>query len=203
MDIDSIMDGAAKNPKKSKKNTVPVMMVTDNKVKKAIVAFVRAKEQEKTAKANICKASEDIVPVAEKFHEAESISRGDVPASVKLQVKDGASVTVDVAKQQYSKIPIDQEEELRDLFGEDFDNYFEKVRTVQLSAKAIKDVDIMTKLIKAVGKERFHEFFEVVSSFKPKPAFHVARFIGKEDKQKARSLINEGKVVPFNPAVKA
>jgi citrate lyase gamma subunit len=200
MDIDSILNDAAESPKKSSKKQIPTKKV-DDCVADAILGFKTAKKDESAAKStSALLAEKHLIPVAQEFHKEVSSSI-NLPTTVKLTTEEGDSVQVDVAKCQYSDISIENEPELKKRFGEDYEDFFKKNLKISLTDAAIADKSILATLIKAVGQEKFKEYFSVSHVLKPTEAFHRARFIGRRVPT-AEKVIEEGLVKPYKPAVR-
>lgn len=198
MDVDAIMGNAASSPKKSKKNNTPTFEVK-GKTAKAIKQYVEQKRIADGAKANMDEAKEGIVPEARRLHSEEVERQGKPLANIKLVAGD-LEVQVDVAKEQYSKININEEEELRERFGDDYNELFSKEREVKLTKTALEDKNILVKLIKAVGKDNFAKYFDVTDYIKPTSKFHADRFLSGDDRVK--DVIEEELVKPFAIAIR-
>jgi hypothetical protein len=203
MDVDAILASAATDSSKKSKSNVPVLTVEDKTVADAIGKFIDAKNEIATLDATKKDAQEDIVPAAQAFHSEQLAGCAKVPTTVKLMLPDGRSVDVDVAKSQYKKTGVDQEPELKKRFGDDYEDFFTKAMEIKLTAAALKDKDILAKLIKAVGQENFGKYFKVDHCLKPTDAFHNKRFTDDKVKATADEVIAEGIVTPYSPAIRA
>jgi len=201
MDVDAIIAGAATDSSSKKKSTVPTLVITDPEVAKGITDYKKTKKDKATAEARLKMIGEDtLVPAAREFHAG---SVGDkVPTTVKLQTEDGDAVDVDVAKNQYSKIPVSEEPNLKELFGDRYESFFDKKLDIKLTAAAIKDKDILAKLIKAVGQENFAKFFKVEHTLVPTDSFHNARFTDQTVAKPVSKVIDEGVIKPYSPAIR-
>ena len=201
MNVQDILNEAASSPKKSKsKKSIPTLVLDVKKDKEHINTI----EKMSANKANIDTLtaankmmSEVIIGIAQTFHK-EHVSKDELPTTVAI-VAGKNEIQVDVAKNQYSAVDIDQEDVIKEVVGKDFDDLFESVTTVSLSKAALEDKTILAKLIKVVGAERFKEFFEVKRVYKPKVEFHKRRFTGDK---KVNKLINEGVITPYKPAMR-
>lgn len=199
MNVDAILNGAAKSSKSKSKSNVPTMSTKDKKLVSAIKAFKESKKAEADAKAKNKAAAEEIVPAARGFHK-KSLN-GEVPTTVKIEAGD-SSVQVDVAKKQYSPINMEDQPLLVQTFGKSSDMYFNRKLSISLTSAAISDKDILAKLIKAVGQENFNLYFEVKHSLEPTEAFHNARFLDDDVAAKTADLIDEGIIKPYSPAIR-
>lgn len=202
MNIDALLDDAGSKTK-AKKSSVPTFKATA-KVAKAITEFKKAKSDSDTATAKMKTCEDDILPEALKVHLEEVRKKGEPFTTIKLTADDGIDITIDVAKKQYSKINTDSEDDLRKRFGAEYENMFEKKRDVKLTDAALEDKEILSKLIKAVGKENFSKYFKVDNYITPTTKFHTARFIDDDKKMNkvVTEVISEGVVVPYKPAFK-
>lgn len=202
VDVDAVLAGAATEPTNKKKSKVPTMTVTDPEVVKAITGWKQAKKDKSTAEARQKMLGEDhLVPAAREFH-GQHIAGGvtSVPTTVKLQTDDGDAVDIDVAKNQYSKVPVSAEPDLKKQFGDDYESFFAKKLDIKLTPTAVGDKEILAKLIQAVGQENFAKYFKVEHILVPTDAFHTARFT--TDSDKAGEVIDEGIVKPYSPAIR-
>jgi len=199
IDVDDLLDSTAKSDSKKKKSDTPAFEVK-GEVAKAITNYKKAKKVKTTAEAKMRSQEDEIVPTARELHLEEVKKLGKTITTIKLVTPDGDEIQVDVAKQQYSKIPTDSEEELRDRFGDDYDDLFTKERDIKLTKAALKDREILKKLIQAVGKEDFAKYFEVKDHIVPKAEFHNSRFLKDDDR--VSGVIDEELVKPFKVAMR-
>lgn len=202
IDVDTIINKAASEPKAKKKSDVPTLITTDKKIIKAIDSWRQAKNQESEAKSAQKLIAENIlIPTAREFHQSQLKGLVKVPTTVKIESDDNC-VQVDVAKKQYSAVSMDSQPALTTAFGKKVDEFFERKLSIKLTDAAIKDRDILAKLIKAVGAENFQEYFEVEHSLTPTEAFHNARFLDSKVAVKAQKLIAEEVIKPYSPAIR-
>lgn len=202
MDVDSIINKAAAEPKTKKKSDVPTLVTNDKKIAKAISDWRQAKTQENEAKTKYKLIAEQVlIPAAREFHKTKLAGLAKVPTTVKIESGDN-QVQVDVAKKQYSVVPMDDQPELVSAFGKKTEEFFERKISISLTNTAIKDKNILAKLIKAVGQENFQEYFKVEHSLVPTEAFHNARFLDAKIAVKADKLIAEEVIKPYSPAIR-
>jgi len=199
IDANDAIDTHAKSYPKRKKSDVPVFEVR-GKVAQAIIAYKKYYKDKKNVEDKIKKLSNDITVKAACLHSDEVKKTGTNVTTVKLSTKDGEEVQVDVAKRQYSKIDSGHEEELREIFGDDYDEYFTKKREIKLTSHALDDMEIIKKLIKAVGKDKFPKYFEVKDCIVPTARFHDDRFV--ENDRRISEVIAEEVVRPYKIALR-
>lgn len=197
-DLDAVLAGAATKTSKKKKSDIPTLEVKGD-IAKAVDKFCGIKATMETAKAKLALAQDDIVPAALEFHTKEIKKAGSLMKTIKL-VTENNSVQVDVAKNQYSAINADLEEDLKEQFGTDYDQMFEKKMAIKLTEAAILDREILVKLIKAVGQENFADYFEVTHVISPKERFHNDRFLKDDDR--ITDVLSEQKVKPYKVALR-
>lgn len=198
-DVDAIINAAAKSSStKKKKSDVPLTEVKGD-VAKAVNKFSSLKHAVETAMAKLSQAEETIVPFARDFHAAEVKKKGALFSTVKLATKEH-EIQVDVAKKQYSKINGECEEDLKERFGDDYNDFFEKKMSIKLTKKAMEDKEILAKLIKAVGKDKFSEYFDVGYDLVVKEKFHNDRFLS--DDKRIQEVISEKVVKPNKVAIR-
>lgn len=203
IDVDALLGDAASTDTKKKKSNVPVVKVSNPTVEKAIKKLIKTKEEMSTLEATVKDLTDDIIPEAKKAH-ADIIEEGmaTVPTTIKMQCADGKSISVDVAKNQYSKVAVEEEPELKKIFGDEYESLFKKVMSISLTKAALDDKDILKKLILAVGQENLKKYFDISHVLQPTEKFHQGRFVEGEIKDKAEQVISEGKVKPYKPAIR-
>jgi hypothetical protein len=195
-----ILESAAKDGGgKKKKSDVPTLSVKGaiaNSLRKLVHLF---KERE-TIEAQIEQTKEEILPDARKFH-LEIVDRtSTVPATVKLEV-DGDTIQIDLAKKQYCKVSVENEDTLRNEFGNSFSEYFTKRFNVAMKPEAITD-KIIGAIAKAIGKDEFEKVFDVTYHFEVTDKFHMDRFLDKSVRKIADKVIAEKVVSPYKPSIR-
>lgn len=199
MDVDAIIANAATDSASKKKSNTPTFQVDD--IAAQIASYKDAKRQKTTAEAKMAMiAEETIIPKARDLHSAHVKSSGKVITTIKLQTEDD-SIDVDIAKNQYSKISVTNEPDLKKEFGKKYEIFFAKKLEIKLTESAIADKDILAKLIKAVGQENFVKYFKVEHNLVPTEAFHNARFLDDALSTKMDKVIGEV-VKPYSPAIR-
>lgn len=186
------------------KNNVPIIKITNKEASTLIKKLIKTQETKNVIEATIRDCQTNLIPIIKENH-VKALSQGIATAktaTIKLQCEDEKSISVDVAKCQYSKISADKESDLKEIFGEDYEECFNVVKSIELTKDALADEDILVKLIKAVGKENFAKYFKISNVIKPTNTFHEGRFQEGNIKDKAEQVINEGIVNPYKIAIR-
>jgi len=203
MDVDAIISDAATDNASKKKSNVPVMEIKNPTLEKRVRKYLDTYHKQQTTTGQLKKLEEEILPKVKEFHEKTVQDSHTVPATVKLMLADGKTVSVDLAKNQYSKIKVDEEPHLKEVFGEDYESFFQKKLGIALTDEALKDKTILTKLVKAVGQDNFKKYFKVEHCLVPTERLHQERFLDEEVKNKAEQVIDESVLKPYKPSFKA
>jgi len=165
VDVESILEGAAilaeSKPSKSK---IPILTVSD-----AIKKLAKRKK-EIVDKLSTLQAEDEIVSadiIAGVKEPYGAICAKVYTSSVKIPTEDDSLITL-TWKSAYKKIATDKATDIKEVVGENYDRWFNKVNEI-----TVKDTspEFLTKLINLVGKEKFAEFFEVVQTIVPNATF--------------------------------
>ena len=113
-----------KGEKKASKSKTPVIEVTDEKVASAMMGWKDAKEREKDAVAERKMLEEVIRPLGTEERRDMIQSTKEHITSIKLKTDD-VTMTMKTSK-AYSTIPADSEEDLQEIFGDEYDRLFRK-----------------------------------------------------------------------------
>lgn len=203
LDVDAVISGAATAKKKKKKSSVPLVKVTEPEVEHIVKKYIKTSEEMATLKAVLQDTADEIIPYARRRHKEVVTSEAKLHTTIKLQTADSKSISVDVAKNQYGKVDIDEEPDLKETFGDKYEQYFVKELNISLTRDAMKDKKVLAKLIKAVGQENFDKYFEVSHYLKPTEKFHQDRFLDEDASEKIDEVISEEIVKPYKPAIRA
>lgn len=211
MDLDALIDGSASTGNKTKKSDTPVMDVGNKEHLELIARWTKASKQIDAAEAEMADVEEKFTPIVATFHTKALVGLKEVPSTVKV-VSTAGNLMVDIAKCQYKKIPTTDKSKLTAIFDPSdvpstptpvFDSLFTKTTEIKLTADALKDREILTKLIKAVGEENFKKYFEVTTNLTPTVVFHQSRFLDANLGPKIKLAIEQGIVTPYKPSFKA
>ena len=201
VDVGSLIASGAKKKKATKsKSKTPVIDLTDENEVEAIAQWLDAKEREKTAKSDKELAQEVLMSSAMAKRREHIQESGSHTRAVKLNGK----ITMTCSK-RYSDIPTDNEEELREIFGdEEYDKFF--VTNTQISFKNPDDTEVLTKIVEAIGAENFHDVFEIIQTIKPNgheqelPPLVAKRDSDPEVAEKHDQAVDEGLIKPYSPS---
>lgn len=151
---------------------------TENK--KALTAIIEEKKKEKSAVALRKEAEVVIRPVADSLRSERCQSENKFYSSVKIKCGDIGPVTF-VNQNRYSDITTEKEEELKEIFGEQYDKCFTTDTTVSLTEKGLKEAHtggLLDKLVEACGgEEKFSELFSVEQKLKPTEFLHEQKIL--------------------------
>ena len=162
----SLKKFAKSEPAKAKKETTPTLELTvcDENVA-ALKTIIEQKKVEKTAETLRKKAETVIRPKADKLREDHCQKSGVFASSIHLKCGDVGPISC-INQQRYSAITTDTEDELKKIFGEQYEKCFRVHTTVELTEKGLKEAEIegddglLARLVKACGgEEKFGELF--------------------------------------------
>jgi hypothetical protein len=186
---------AKKKPAKKSKSKTPVVDIDDEAVKDAVVKWKDAKQREKDAKTEREMLEEGMRPAAMEARRKHIQDNQEHTSAVKVNC-DGEVVTMKTSK-AYSEISTDNEDELREIFGEDFDRLFGTCTKIEFKAKFATDPEVLQAVIDAVGAERFTEIFDVSQAIKPMDTLIVERDLNADVAAKHDQAQEEGLVKPY------
>lgn len=194
--LKNILKKAAKTDSGSKsKSKTPTIDRPD--LNDAIDKWLEASKMEKDAKALKEQAEGVILPEAEDERVKASMGGGECQSSVKINDK----ITVSV-QSRYTTISTENEEKIRNVVGDKYDEFFKEKTEVSLKASLLEDEEAMGKIVAAVGEENFAKFFDVKQNIVPTKAFHEQRATSKTVQEMFNKLNDEGVVKPYKAAVK-
>lgn len=186
---------AKKKPAKKSKSKTPVVDIKDEGVKEAVVKWKDAKQREKDAKTEREMLEEAIRPVAMSERRKLIQENQEHTSAVKVNA-DGEVLTMKTSK-AYSEISTDNEDELREIFGDDYDRLFGTHTKIEFKTKFATDPEVLQAVIDAVGAERFTEIFDVSQAIKPMDTLIVERDLNEEVAAKHDQAVEEGLVKPY------
>lgn len=196
--LDIVAAAAKKKPAKKSKSATPIIEVKDPQVIAALKGWKDAKEREKDAASERKMLEEVMLPFGTKARRDLIQQEGKHLTAVKLKA-DEAQVTMKTSK-AYSAIPTDNEDELTEIFGDDFDRYFQTTTAITFKAGATNNSEILQKIVDAVGADQFSEIFDVEQVIKVTDALVVDRDMNQECAEKHDQAVKEGLVKPYKPA---
>lgn len=193
--LDDVLAGAtAPKVSKSSKSNVPVLTVSKDLQAKA--ARIReVKNQLDSLESQYETLAAELVEGASPLRESLCVKQGYASA---VRLPDGKGLSIGISwSDKYSKISAENEKALRSIAGDKFDGFFkaDMVVTVRdISEESLKEI------VKAVGPERFAQFFTVEKTFKPTTRFTQEAFTVFTPEQRRKFM--ETGVKQNKPSVK-
>jgi hypothetical protein len=185
---------AGKKKAKSKSKT-PAVQRDD--LDETIDKWLEADKMMKDGKALKEQAESVLLPDVEEERMKSCLADGEHHSSTKVNGK----VTVST-KNAYSKIPTSDEEEIKEVIGEDkFKIWFKEKSKIEITPAALADDAFLGKVMEAVGED-FDRYFKVEENLVPTETFHKNRSLDPETKKAFEALQAEGLVKPYKAAVK-
>lgn len=191
---------ANKQPSKKKKDEKPKIETQD--IKSEINDWLGAKKQSKNAIAEMNRIGSTLISRAEQELTKHVRANRKYTSTVKLDDGEGNTVSVS-ATNRYSPMSTESEEELREVYGDEYDKYFAEKTEINLKPEAINNEELLGKLIEAVGEEDFDRFFDVKQSIQTNDRYHEDRIMDPDLADKHQQAVNEGLVSCAKPSVKA
>lgn len=126
----------------------------------------------------------------------ESVCKQGYQSSIRIPDSKGLSITISWSD-KYCKIPPENEETFRSITGKKFDEYFTKDMTI-----TVKDMseNTLKEIVKAIGPERFSQFFSVEKIIKPTSRFTQEQFTAFTHEQ--RQQLQQAGVRQHKPSIK-
>jgi len=167
MDVKRVLRSAA-----TKTKAEPVTDMVEIPIPPGVLIKHREKyNTAKSAKADLALSEEELMREVEPQYK-EAIKKSYV-SSARLK-GDGVEATASW-KDAYTKIPLEREQELKDVVGAKFDDYFRVVNDIQVKPEIAEDEHSLAELIEAVGPEVFSKYFNVKQHIKPTTRFTRSR----------------------------
>lgn len=158
--------------KATKKNVRPSPDMVEIPVPPGLLIKHKEKyDAAKSAKADLDLSEEEllqevtpvyITKLKEKYVTSAKVSEGDIEATISW-------------KDAYSKVPIERSEEIRELVGDKFDDYFKEVNEIVVREDVAANPELLEELIKVVGPDTFSKYFNVAQHIKPTTRFTEER----------------------------
>ena len=156
LDFKKALNANATSEKKSKakKKTMPVIDNANPEVKHAVDHYVKHKKLMQEHKADMEAAADPIIEFGEEHQDNEGFN-GNFRKSYKVK---GNKETVSwVSSNRYS-LDSDDEETLRALVEEKFEELFEEVFDVELRPEVLQNEELQAEFMELIG-EQFGKFF--------------------------------------------
>jgi len=180
-------------PKKSGKKEMARLFAPED-VKEQIDIFQKAKKDKKIAEAEMSASSEVILDFGRK-HQDDDGFNGDFKNAYEI---DGNEESVKYVSSNRFTVNASDEAQLREIFGDNFEDLINIIPDVRLKPEVFKDPDLQKRLMAAVG-ESFGEFFETTTDIKVKTDFdkNVYRAVKPEELPIVRTFCK-----PYKPSLR-
>jgi len=195
MSCDDMLTQTAKPKAKAKaKASMPTLDAPDE-IKQEVDRYLEAKKLNKTSKADMDDAGEQIITFVRPHQDKEGYN-GKHRHSYAIPGTNGSQVKY-ISKNQFS-INADDEPQLREIFGDEFDGLIEKKFDVKLRPEVFTDADLKQRLMDLVGQE-FGMFFDTAVTLKVAEEFdrRVYTTVGEEDLPALRTFAR-----PYKPSLR-
>lgn len=206
MNTSALFKAAAKKAAPSKSKDASPEFV-NNDLRRNIELFLNAKKEEKKAKAQIKLAEPQILKAAtaERIEVCKKADKYFSSIKATANGDDGKSpLTVTISfSNKYSKITTDCEDDLKKIYGDQYDSYFKEVTVATLTPIAMSDGDFISKITDAIGAENFARYFNVEQRIDVKKTYHEHRIVDDGLAVKHETAVNAGLVKCNKPSVKA
>lgn len=161
-----IANAGAVKPKKGKAG-IPELTDCGDLADRTHKAYLANKDAEATFKA----LEGQVLDLSSAAYEKHAKS-GDFTKSFNIPGTETPGVQISY-KDQFSALPIEQEEGLREQLGEKFDLYFEQKRELSLVDTSDETIKL---LIKKLGQDEFKRIFSIKVSLTTKPDMDRKQF---------------------------
>ena len=204
-------NAAKKTGKKASKTGAPVVQIEDENVAQLIGQWQDSKKREKQAVADRGVVEAALIPVCKEARRDYIRSVGSNVTSIKV---NGQLTFTVKEKACYSKIPaftqdptdpeelVDNSEELRGVFGDEYDRLFFVRTSIKLTEAAAGDSAILDKLAEAFGADRIAEIFLVEQTIEPSPALIAERDLNLNTSKMHDRAIQDGLLKQQKPSFK-
>jgi hypothetical protein len=78
-------------------------------------------------------------------------------------------------KDAYSKIPVEKIDEIKELVGDKYDEFFKEVNEIVVREDVASNPNLLEELIREVGPDKFSKYFDVAQHVKPTTRFTEER----------------------------
>lgn len=197
----SILKKLAKKKTTKKKNTTPELVLEDEMLIKRQKDWLDAKKREKTAKADLKKNETDLIEAASNARVEHCTRAGKYESSHKV-VHDDNKITVKFPN-RYSKIDCEHEEDLREIYEDDYNQYFKEKTEAIMTQAAVEDEEFIQTIMDAIGEEKFSRYFNVNSHIEVVKSYHENRVTNKNLAQKHQEAADAGLVSCTKPSLVA
>lgn len=186
--------------KAPKKSDIPEITDVDEDLSKSVREWIAADIKMKDAEASKKMAEAPILDKACEAHGEICLDEKEYHSSIKLLTNEG-NLLVSFAN-KYSNVATDNEEELRQIYGDEYDRYFNEKTTVTLTPAAMEDEKFVAMLSDKLGPEKFARYFNVTEHLEVAKSYHENRMTDKVLAGKHQMAVDAGLIKCNKPSVK-
>jgi len=161
----ALKETEAKTKPAKKKNGAPLIKLTD-RLKEMVDQHKAAKKKKKEVEATISQTGAELIKHTRKTQDSDGFD-GDFHNSYELPGNNGSLKFV--STNRFSINP-DDETQIREILGSNFDNLIEVKHNVTLRNEVFEDENLQQELMNAVG-DCFSQFFETKKTIVVKDEF--------------------------------
>ncbi len=194
INIMDVLNTATVKTETKGKSKVPVLTVSEN-VMQLAGEIRELKGQIDSLKSMFDVKEAEILTLV--IPERERLCKSDYQSSIKVPDLDGMTILISW-KDQYSKIPIETENNIKQIVDGKYQEFFETDMNISVKKEALNETALKELIIK-IGVSEFSKFFDVERWIKPTNRYTREQFIALTPEQRqALSLY----VRQYKPAIK-
>ncbi|MFH1564056.1 MAG: hypothetical protein ABIF11_11680 [Nitrospirota bacterium] len=194
INVMDVLNQATVKPETKGKSKVPILTVNEDTMQLAgeirdLKAQIDSlKSQFETKEAEI---------LAQVTPERERLCKLDYQSSIKVPDLNGMTILISW-KDQYTKIPIDTEQNIKQIIDGKYQDYFEPEMQITVKKEALTE-DALKELITKIGVSEFSKFFDVERWIKPTSRYTREQFaVFTPEQRQALTMY----VKQYKPAIK-
>lgn len=155
-----------------RKSSMPLLDNAPDEVKTAVDDLVSAKERIKKDEAIVSKSEVVIDDYVKPIQDQDGF---DMSYKTSYEVA-GHNESVKRVTQDRFTVSNEDEESLREIYGDDFDNMFEKDKTLEAVKDIFTDEELQNEVMKKLGKDLFARLFVYKEKLKTKKGYNVLQY---------------------------
>lgn len=187
---EAIKKAEVKEPKTKKSSSSALIDYAPNDVKVEVDNLVHAKAEIKKNEAIVKKAESVIIDYVRPIQDEHGFK---MQHSKSYDVV-GNEETVKYVTQDRFTVNSDDEENLKELFGEEgFNERFEKVESLSAKQEIFSNETLQKELLDLLGEENFAKFFEYKATLKTKKGYDVLQYKDKDKLEDSRVFVKQYK----------
>lgn len=199
----SIFKQVAAKTTKAKKSDLPEFTVSDQSLIKEVKKWIIAKSEEKTAKANIERSEALLLNKSVEEHLKTCQNDEKYYASIKaITNEENPDKIIFTFTNKYSKISTENEAQLKEIYGMEYNKYFKEKTIASLTDKAIEDSEFVSRITQLIGEENFSKYFKAEVYIEPKDEYHENRMINQSLAEKHQQAIDAGLIKCNKPSLR-